>query len=288
VGPAVVAAVAGTAAVLTWRRFRDMPEQAAADRAALAAEGQLVPLPPRHRLTRTFNAVAAAMDLDRDNYALCVADRRFIRDSMNAPLTVTDGLVRRLTPRFMREPAIEPDAEAMRESSMLVPDLRAVTTTRETQRAYSARENDWIHAHELAHAKTGDGFSFSAYGDAFVREARSMAFWGGLIVAGAALPFAPMLAFYAMGAAGTAYLAGLAAEVGTSYASRICEYRADRNATYMIRDADAALGAGLAADEPAWMRYFGFLVATHPVNADREANIRAALREAQAYAPPLP
>lgn len=187
------------------------------------------------------------------------------------------------------------------------PEMGALIVTREGLKSgHPPRSLRFIVAHEMAHLKT-DRRDFAYLAGLILKGATQTLFWGcvgmaGFAALGLPIPLAgPEVGLVGLPAAGPLlmpFLAGgallatwLAGDVFTSYASRVRERRADRNALYVTRDlaaAEAVLNHIHAAREPEKHDPLIMeLCSTHPSHKRRAEALRQAFCQVNCYPAPI-
>lgn len=215
---------------------------------------------------------------------------------------IEDKLVRAAMPWYLRWMLKEPKIykRVMENSAMALSTLDIVCISRQFIDKYSTGIERFAVAHEMGHAYNEDSSPLQTIAKVLKKSTEKGLLWG----------MGACLAFGTLGVIGlplaTTTLPVMAAGVGLfkgglmlgaasfatnrilAYGSRVQEYRADRNAVYFTRNADADINFLTEASEKgvAPSRSPRFETAEHPSYHRRVAGLRAAFTEAAAH--PVP
>lgn len=163
-----------------------------------------------------------------------------------------------------------------------------LTTNQALNNGMTQDELKFIVAHEMAHLKSDAG-SLNIYSNAFIKKMSTPLLLAttaaiALSVFGIGLPITAGMG--ALKALGVFVATKAAADVAIRYGTRIIERRADRNALFVTRDLDNAVGAMQVLHEKEQMKPYSNLkeaFQTHPSYIRRISALREAFEKVSKY-----
>lgn len=282
--PLVAGGLFGYGAAKVAMMYYSMTRPNAAER--LMKAGYIKPLPEKHKHLQNIVDDAVA-----------VADMK-----PHTAYLATDKLLRAQVPWYLRWMLKDEKKrkETMEKIAAALSTSDIAMFSEEFIDKHGPAEERFVALHEMGHCATEDSYSLQSVAKAFKKSVGSPIFYGmgGLFAVGTlafiGLPVSvasvPVLAS-GVGlwkATGLLALASGASGLALNYASRVAEYRADRNAVYLGRSTEG--GINFLRDTNTKMPAFVDRLpdtSTHPSFNNRVANLHAAWELARQYPAPI-
>lgn len=203
-------------------------------------DGQLYRIPEYHPLYDTVNELAGKLDLKTKPSAYALTDQGAVDLAEKQIPWPLGRVLRPLLKDMISKESYKFFATSSIGSFLLVPEEE------KRQRNWSDEEQRFTIAHELSHIKTDDSKSVHLLGHNVSKHITRGLFWGSIAVGLAGTVVGGLPAIFASGYGAVSGLATLGLGVAAqklcfNAASRVQEFRADRNALAVTQDEDAAL-----------------------------------------------